>query len=103
MIKKFQIIFLTTFLILSSILQTQEKIRDFPVLKGLYLGQKPPGKKAELFAPDVIDYEVHESPCISQDEKEMLIGSMEEGTKYYKMVNMYIHQPIIQEKKLKDY
>ncbi len=59
---------------------------DFPILKGPYLGQKPPGKKAELFAPDVIRYEVHESPFISPDEKEIIIGSMSEGTKYYKMV-----------------
>ena len=27
---------------------------DFPVLKGPYLGQKPPGMKAEIFAPGII-------------------------------------------------
>ena len=51
------------------------QLNDFAVLKGPYLGQKPPGKKAELFAPGVITYEVHESPSISPDEKEILIGS----------------------------
>ena len=60
---------------------------DFPVLKGPYLGQKPPGIKAELFVPDVITYEVHESPWISPDGKEIIIGSMSEGTKFYKMVD----------------
>ena len=60
---------------------------DFPVLKGPYFGQKPPGKKAVLFAPEVIRYEVHESPVFSQDEKEIIIGSMSEGMKYYNMVD----------------
>jgi hypothetical protein len=60
---------------------------DFPVLKGPFLGQKPPGKKAELFASEVIRYEVHGSPSFSPDEKEIIIGSMSEGTKYYKMVD----------------
>jgi hypothetical protein len=58
---------------------------DFPVLKGPYFGQKPPGKKAVLFAPEVITYEVHESPTFSPDENEIIIGSMSEGMKYYKM------------------
>ena len=58
---------------------------DFPVLEGPYLGQKLPGNKAVLFAPDVITYEVHESPTISPDEKEIIIGSMSEGMKHYKM------------------
>ncbi len=31
--------------------------KDFPVLKGPYLGQKPPGKKAEIFAPGIISTE----------------------------------------------
>jgi len=64
----------------------QEKT-SFPVLKGPYLGQKPPGKKAVLFAPELINYEVHGSPLISKDEKEIIIGSMTEGSKYYKMID----------------
>ena len=65
-----------------------EKLKEeFPVLTGPYLGQKPPGKNAERFAPDVITYEVHESPSISQDLTEMVIDSMEEGSKYYKMID----------------
>jgi hypothetical protein len=66
-------------------LHAQEKSADFSILKGPYLGQKPPGKKAELFAPQIIAYEVHESPIISQDLREIFIGSMTEGLKYYKM------------------
>ncbi|MFC1726391.1 hypothetical protein ACFL4T_12255 [candidate division KSB1 bacterium] len=63
---------------------TQEKLSD---LKGPYLGQKPPVKKAVLFAPNVIKYEVHGSPSISQDRKEIIIDSMDEGVKYYKMID----------------
>jgi hypothetical protein len=33
---------------------------DFPVLKGPYLGQKPPGKTPEVFAPGIISTEVNE-------------------------------------------
>lgn len=34
--------------------QAQEKPNDFPVLKGPYLGQKPPGMTPEIFAPGII-------------------------------------------------
>jgi TolB protein len=64
-----------------------QKIESFPVLKGPYLGQELPGIKAELFAPEVITYEVHGSPSILPDEKGMLVASMSEGMKFYKMVD----------------
>lgn len=32
----------------------QEKSYDFPVLKGPYLGQKPPGITPEVFAPEIV-------------------------------------------------
>lgn len=35
--------------------QGQEPARDFPVLRGPYLGQKPPGPVPEVFAPGVIN------------------------------------------------
>ena len=40
------------FIITTVILFTQES--DFPVLKGPYLGQKPPGMTPEIFAPGII-------------------------------------------------
>ncbi len=45
--------------------------RDFPVLKGPYLGQKPLGLKPEVFAPGIVStkaYELH--GCFSPDGKE---------------------------------
>ena len=67
---------------------------DTPVPKGLYFGQKLPGRKAELFAPDIITYEVHASPTISPDGKEMIIDSMGGRDKYYRMIdNIWTLQP----------
>jgi dipeptidyl aminopeptidase/acylaminoacyl peptidase len=43
---------------------------DFPVLKGPYLGQKPPGMNAEIFAPGIV----------STSENEALYGFFKEGT-----------------------
>ncbi len=46
---------------------------DFPVLKGPYLGQKPPGLKAEIFAPGIISTEMHDdaAPVFSPDGREV--------------------------------
>ena len=57
------------------------------VIKGQYLGQKPPGKIAEKFTEDIITYEVRNSPTFSPGGKEMIIGAMEDGHKYYKIIN----------------
>ena len=42
----------------------------FPILKGPYLGQNPPGLKAELFAPGII----------STKDNEALFGIFKNGT-----------------------
>lgn len=46
---------------------------NFPVLKGAYLGQNPPGTTPEIFAPGVIttEYHEHSSPAFSKDETEV--------------------------------
>jgi len=38
----------------SGLILCQTNTKDFPVLKGPYLGQKPPGMTPELFAPGII-------------------------------------------------
>jgi hypothetical protein len=38
-------------ILLVIILSNSTQQTDFPVLKGPYLGQKPPGMKPEVFAP----------------------------------------------------
>lgn len=47
------ILIVPLFLIIS-VLGAQEEVVDFPALKGLYLGQKPPGMTPELFAPGIV-------------------------------------------------
>lgn len=44
-----------------------------PLLKGAYLGQKPPGMTPDIFAPDVIttEYHEHSSPAFSLDGTEV--------------------------------
>ncbi|MBU2650028.1 MAG: hypothetical protein KKA81_03760, partial [Bacteroidetes bacterium] len=78
-----KIIYVLLFLPLIGLSQTQ----DLSELKGLYLGQKPPGKIAVKFAPDVINYEPHESPFFYNNGESILIGTMMEGTKHYQKIN----------------
>jgi hypothetical protein len=52
--KKAAFILLLLSLYIMGISQVREKSKGFPVLKGPYLGQKPPGKTPEIFAPGII-------------------------------------------------
>jgi len=66
------IILLTGFVLSKG--QKKETIQQqFPVLKGLYLGQKPPGMTPVIFAPGVITtgYHEHSSPAFSPDGDEV--------------------------------
>ncbi len=55
------IAFLSSVLLISSCCTQQH---DFPVLKGPYLGQKPPGMTPEIFAPGIISMsEIYEGRC----------------------------------------
>ena len=81
MTTRFQILILIMF---AGAVLAQDQLKD---LRGPYLGQTPPDKNAVLFAAEIISYDVHDSPTFSLDAKEILIGSMEEGIKYYKMRN----------------
>ena len=46
--------------------------KEFPVLKGPYLGQKPPGMTPEIFAPGIVssEHQEHSSLAFSPDGKE---------------------------------
>jgi Tol biopolymer transport system component len=54
---------------------------DFPVLKGPYLGQKPPGETPQMFAPHIISLKqsVHSSPIFSPDGREVYWCVLGEG------------------------
>lgn len=72
---KFNISLIMLFFTFFSLCQGQGKKdkSDFPVLKGPYLGQKPPGIKPEIFAPSIVSTpKGHEYTCsISPDGKEI--------------------------------
>jgi hypothetical protein len=49
----------------------------FPTLRGAYLGQKPPGDRAELFAPGIVSTcNQHSSAYFSPDGKEVYFSQM---------------------------
>lgn len=51
--------------------------KEFPVFSGAYLGQKPPGDKAELFAPGIVSTCMqHSSAYFSPDGKEVIFSRM---------------------------
>ena len=72
--KKTTFILLMLFILSIGISQAQEKSKDFPILKGPYLGQKPPGKTPELFAPGIISVDAnfeHSAAVFSPDGSEV--------------------------------
>lgn len=65
-------IFIEIVMLLGLLFNTCTHQSDFPVLKGSYLGQKPPGDIPELFAPGIISTGNHEIwISISPDGREM--------------------------------
>lgn len=63
----------------SHILCSFAQQNHFPILKGPYLGQKPPGMTPELFAPEIFNREVHGGLVFSPDGREVYWDLMEEG------------------------
>jgi len=104
--KIFKNIIIVVFIIFSSILPVlaQENTKnksDFPVLKGKYLGQKPPGMEPEPFAPNLLPdkYWWHSAPAFSPDGKEVYFSAFirseaySERIMYMKMKNGYWTPP----------
>ena len=60
---------LATFLLIAAALTINAHQTEFPKLTGPYLGQKPPGMTLEVFAPEIVSYDLdeHRSPTISLD------------------------------------
>lgn len=77
-------VFLTGFFILFlRIAQAQE----FPVLKGHYIGQRPPGKTPEIFAPGIVSTAKNEvNSVFSEDGTEFYFSLFNPGTGYTIMV-----------------
>ena len=58
--EKSKFLLLALLIIITGILLAQEKEFEFPMLKGPYLGQRPPGLTPKLFAPGIITTDVSE-------------------------------------------
>ena len=67
--------FTIALLFISNFLLAQNSSNYYPILKGKYLGQSPPGKTAEIFAPGIISTELHDDavPAFSPDGKEVFL------------------------------
>ena len=64
-----------------------QKNAHFPVLKGPYLGQKPPGMTPEIFAPDIISTGLDElSPAFSPDGKTFVFSVQMPGHVHHTML-----------------
>jgi hypothetical protein len=66
----------------------QEAKEIFPIVKGPYLGQKPPGTTPEIFAPGIVSLEANFECCraISPDAKEFFfVREVEGGDKIFRM------------------
>ncbi len=62
---------------------------EFPVLKGPYLGQKPPGITEEVFAPGIISYGFQEhSLSVSPDESELFYVTSDAGYSLYRIIHL---------------
>lgn len=69
----------------------------FPELKAPYLGQKPPGRSPEVFAPGIITYGFHElSPTFSPDGSELFYVMSDGDYKLYVIVTTRIRNSIWQ-------
>lgn len=64
---------------------------SFPVFKDIYLGEKPPGKVAQLFAPGMASTDLHDdaSPAFSSDLKEMYLRVVYKKNDVYRS-NIYV-------------
>jgi hypothetical protein len=61
----------------SWLIGTNRSDEEFPALRGAYLGQKPPGDRAELFAPGIVSTCMqHSSAYFSPDGKEVYFSRM---------------------------
>ena len=86
--KLYLVVILTFFVFIASKTQgIQESEVDFSRLTGPYLGQKPPGMKPEVFAPDILPASnYHTSPVFTPDGKEVFWKM--QGTKTITMMKI---------------
>jgi len=86
---RFRAIFVGILLSITFVFTSKAQQDEFPVLKGPYLGQKPPGMIPEIFAPGIISTNIHEACLVfSPDGKEVFYRIMDYNHSYYAIVFM---------------
>lgn len=81
------VLFVAVVTALAALTATSSPLVQCSGMKGPYLGQKPPGKAPELFAPDAFrGVEAHDSPTFSRDGTEMVVPVMgnDEQVRYFR-------------------
>ncbi|MBU0475696.1 MAG: hypothetical protein KKF62_16220 [Bacteroidetes bacterium] len=90
---KIMLIFLITILFRSTFTFCQTNGKEFPVLKGSYLGQNPTGNEPELFAPGIISregYFEHSAAVFSPDGNEVYWSGEPDETRHFEIYFMKI-------------
>lgn len=75
--------------------QNESNDSEFPVLKGPYLGMKPPGDSPELFAPDIVSsiFWEHSGAVFSPDGKELFWSrAINEGRTPRTVITLHMKQ-----------
>lgn len=84
--------FLFFMVLLFNTIFAQNEKQEFPELNGPYLGQNPPGKVAEIFAPGILSTELHDdsAPAFSPGGKEVFfrIAFKKNGEYHGKVLHM---------------
>lgn len=76
-------------LLIATVINAQQE--NFPRLTGPYLGQQPPGKEPELFAPGIIsrnDYFEHSAAIFTPDGKEVFWTAKANNRREFKIYSM---------------
>jgi len=91
---KFRAVFIGVLLSIMFVSISHSQQDEFPVLKGPYLGQKPPGSTPRLFLPDIITEQVHSTAIFSLQGDEVYWTPMGIGKiRFMKVENGFWTQP----------
>ncbi|HVP57427.1 MAG TPA: hypothetical protein VMU02_04975 [bacterium] len=75
-----RLLFVAAVLLQVTAVGAQADTPSFPVLKGPYLGQKPPGNTPEVFAPGIVSTAAHEFSCsFTPDGREFYFARRDSG------------------------
>jgi len=89
--KRSFIFILAVSILISGFSLDYQKAKDFPVLKGPYLGQKPPGMIPEVFAPGIISTEKSELNSVFSPKGDEFFYAISTSTKEELKNGIYLY------------